>query len=133
MHILSPHAMTSLPLRRLQLLQLPGNPLEDPLPFTPACQLEQLTLSLNTAARSAAQLCALPCLCTLCLEGWPFFGKPPDAPAVEALLEGLLEMDSLEDLLLMRMRPSDLFCSWRAVEAYHALLHQPGLAVSVPE
>lgn len=129
MHILSPRAMNSLPLCRLQLLQLPGNPLEDPLPFTPACQLEQLTLSLNTAARSAAQLCALPRLCTLCLEGWPFFGQPPDASAVEALLE----MDGLEDLLLMRMRPSDLLCSWRAVEAYHALLHQPGLAVSVPE
>ena len=60
-------------------------------------------------------------------------GSPLDASAVEALLERLLEMDGLEELLLMRMRPSDLLCSWRAVEAYHALLHQPGLAVSVPE
>ncbi|MBN8489027.1 MAG: hypothetical protein J0M20_15050 [Burkholderiales bacterium] len=63
----------------------------------------------------------------------PGFEAELPAEAWQALLEGLLEMDSLEDLLLMRMRPSDLFCSWRAVEAYHALLHQPGLAVSVPE
>lgn len=74
------------PAARLQLLELPGNPLEELLAFTPACQVKHLTLGLYIAARSAAQLCTLPRLRTLWLNGWPVPEQPPDASALEALL-----------------------------------------------